>query len=173
MGTTIETSDSGTGIFSYPAPVTLASVMDGLTRTAAYAERIQGSHLTTGGDPTRDLGNLGQCPDAVIRTADYALKCCQLASSKSFPATTGAGASWFLSGRLNTSYTHAQEPNGEIVDGIDLGYHPSMGIVTPRSLHGAGANIVMADGSTRFVTQRIARAVWRALGTRNGGELVE
>jgi len=173
LGTTIETIDSGTGIFAALETIYLSSVSDGLSRTAAYAERLRGSQAVKGGDPTRDLGNLGQCPDAVIRDADYALACCQVASSKNFPATSTSGASWFLSGMLNTAYCHAQEPNGAIVDGIDLGYYPSFGVVTARSLHGAGANVVMADGSVRFVTRQIARPVWRALGTRNGGELVE
>jgi hypothetical protein len=31
----------------------------------------------------------------------------------------------------------------------------------------------MADGSVRFVTESVARKVWRGLGTRNGDELVE
>ncbi len=173
FGTTIETLDSGTGIFSAPDTIYLSSVSDGLSRTAAFAERLRGSQAAKGGDPTRDLGDLGQCPDAVIRDADYALACCQVASSKNFPATAASGASWFLSGKLNTAYCHAQEPNGAIVDGIDLAYYPSMGVVTARSLHGVGANVVMADGSVRFVTRQIARTVWRALATRNGGELVE
>ena len=31
----------------------------------------------------------------------------------------------------------------------------------------------MADGSVRFVKDSVGRKVWRALGTRNGGEIVE
>ncbi|MEJ7637869.1 MAG: H-X9-DG-CTERM domain-containing protein [Singulisphaera sp.] len=49
----------------------------------------------------------------------------------------------------------------------------SSGIVTARSLHTGGVNSLMADGSVRFVNETIGRKVWRALGTRNGDELVE
>jgi prepilin-type processing-associated H-X9-DG protein len=47
------------------------------------------------------------------------------------------------------------------------------GIATARSIHPGGVNGLMADGAVRFVNQTISRGVWRALGTRNGDELVE
>jgi hypothetical protein len=31
----------------------------------------------------------------------------------------------------------------------------------------------MGDGSNRFVAEDIDRSIWRAIGTRNGGEVVE
>jgi len=31
----------------------------------------------------------------------------------------------------------------------------------------------MGDGSGRFIPGSVAREVWRGLGTRNGGELVD
>lgn len=40
-----------------------------------------------------------------------------------------------------------------------------------RSNHFAGVNAAFADGSTRFVTNDVDLSVWRALGTRSGGEL--
>ena len=41
-----------------------------------------------------------------------------------------------------------------------------------RSEHRGGANFAMADGSTRFVDESIDLNVYRAMGSRNGGELV-
>ncbi len=38
------------------------------------------------------------------------------------------------------------------------------------SFHLTGANMLMADGSVRFVNQSISNAPWRAAGSRNGGE---
>ncbi|MGC8639974.1 MAG: H-X9-DG-CTERM domain-containing protein [Isosphaeraceae bacterium] len=46
-------------------------------------------------------------------------------------------------------------------------------MATARSWHPGGVNVLMGDGSVRFVRESVSRAVWRALGTRNGGELVE
>ncbi len=44
--------------------------------------------------------------------------------------------------------------------------------VTARSYHGGGVNVVLMDGSVRFVTDAIPPATWRALATRAGGEVV-
>ena len=40
-----------------------------------------------------------------------------------------------------------------------------------RSLHTGGVNTLFADGSVHFVSNNIALATWRALGTINGGEV--
>jgi len=41
-----------------------------------------------------------------------------------------------------------------------------------RSLHPGGVNVALADGSVRFVKNTVNVNVWRAVGTRNGGEVV-
>lgn len=43
--------------------------------------------------------------------------------------------------------------------------------VTSRSYHGGVVNIVMLDGSVHAISNSIRREVWRALGTRAGGEI--
>lgn len=50
---------------------------------------------------------------------------------------------------------------------------PSYTAVTSRSYHSGGVNIFLMDGSVRFVTNNIAVATWRALATRNGGEVLD
>jgi prepilin-type N-terminal cleavage/methylation domain-containing protein/prepilin-type processing-associated H-X9-DG protein len=49
---------------------------------------------------------------------------------------------------------------------------PTYAAVISRSFHPGGVNAALMDGSVRFVTSTIDLAVWRALGTRNGGEPV-
>jgi prepilin-type N-terminal cleavage/methylation domain-containing protein/prepilin-type processing-associated H-X9-DG protein len=49
---------------------------------------------------------------------------------------------------------------------------PTYAAVTSRSHHAGGVNILLVDGSCRFVQNAIALATWRALGTRSGGEVV-
>lgn len=41
-----------------------------------------------------------------------------------------------------------------------------------QSMHPQGANFLMIDGSVHFVSQTIERSVYRALGSRDGGEVV-
>jgi prepilin-type processing-associated H-X9-DG protein len=47
------------------------------------------------------------------------------------------------------------------------------GAITARSYHAGGVNTSFVDGSVRFVTNSIPQLTWRALGTRNGGEVVD
>ena len=42
----------------------------------------------------------------------------------------------------------------------------------PSSYHPGGVNVLLGDGSVRFIKDSIALSVWRALSTRNGGEIV-
>jgi prepilin-type N-terminal cleavage/methylation domain-containing protein/prepilin-type processing-associated H-X9-DG protein len=44
--------------------------------------------------------------------------------------------------------------------------------VLARSYHEFGVNMAMADGSVRFVSNNINPATYRAMGSRNGGEVV-
>jgi prepilin-type processing-associated H-X9-DG protein len=46
-------------------------------------------------------------------------------------------------------------------------------MATARSEHPGGVNLLMADGSVRFVSESISPAAWRGLGTRNGQEPVD
>lgn len=41
-----------------------------------------------------------------------------------------------------------------------------------RSRHPGGVNAAMGDGSVRFVKNSIDKAIWSALGTKAGGEVV-
>ncbi len=48
----------------------------------------------------------------------------------------------------------------------------SLGCLAARSRHPGGLQFALADGSVRFVSDSIALATYRALATRNGGEVV-
>jgi prepilin-type processing-associated H-X9-DG protein len=38
-------------------------------------------------------------------------------------------------------------------------------------MHGSGVNTSFGDGSTKFIANSIDVNIWRALGTRDGGEI--
>ena len=44
--------------------------------------------------------------------------------------------------------------------------------VTARSYHSGGVNVVLMDGSVRFVRNAIPITTWRSLSTRAGGEVI-
>jgi hypothetical protein len=49
---------------------------------------------------------------------------------------------------------------------------PTYAAVTSRSHHTGGVNAVRMDGSVYFQRNGVSAVVWRALGTRAGGEVV-
>jgi prepilin-type N-terminal cleavage/methylation domain-containing protein/prepilin-type processing-associated H-X9-DG protein len=171
-GTTMENYDSGTGFYRLEGVLAPGAFPDGLSHTVAYSERLRGPGSGRV-IPERDFGELHVLAGCAYRDADYALACSRVASAspKWFPAYRRAGSTWFLGDFECGGYNHAQEPNGRIPDAITM--NEWTGIVTARSLHPNGVNVLMGDGSVRFVAATIARATWRGLATRSGGELVE
>jgi prepilin-type processing-associated H-X9-DG protein len=98
--------------------------------------------------------------------------------------TAAAHAGWADGLAFQTGLTFVFPPNSVVpfvnpADGktydVDWvgGSTVSYGAITARSYHSGGVNTLLMDGSVRFVTNSILQATWRALGTRNGGEVVD
>jgi len=49
---------------------------------------------------------------------------------------------------------------------------PTFAAVTSRSYHPGGVNVLLGDGSVRFIKDSIDGQAWRALGTVGGGEVI-
>jgi prepilin-type N-terminal cleavage/methylation domain-containing protein/prepilin-type processing-associated H-X9-DG protein len=60
----------------------------------------------------------------------------------------------------------------DVVSATEANPGDTYAAVTSRSFHPGGVNVLMMDGSVRFVRNSIAQATWRALGTRAGGEVI-
>jgi prepilin-type N-terminal cleavage/methylation domain-containing protein/prepilin-type processing-associated H-X9-DG protein len=73
----------------------------------------------------------------------------------------------------NTAVLYVNPADGRTYD-VDGGGGPTVvyAAITSRSYHSGGVNVGLADGSVRFVNNSIGQDTWRALGTRNGGEVV-
>lgn len=166
-----EYPDSGNGFFLSLRSTRASMIADGLSHTVAFSERLRGSGLDRReADPSRDVwGVLGQALNA-----DQMLQLCQVwGRPRPREAFVHSGKWWFYGGRERTQYTHTQEPNGRVVDCTWGGSRTAIGMASARSWHPGGVNAAMGDGSIRFVRESIDRGVWRGLGSRNGGELVD
>ncbi len=169
-GTSIMHPDSNNGLIPQTGLVRAASVQDGMSHTAAFGERLRGSGLAGIPAPDRDFW----WSHGYVSTADDQLKMCQIvARPDAKDVYADAGRYWFWFGREQTLYCHGQTPNGPVPDCLELSVTTAPGMATARSGHPGGVNALMGDGSCRWVSSSISLAVWRALGTRSGGELVD
>lgn len=167
--TSAEFPDSGNGLFCEAAYVSTNSVPDGLSHTAAFSERLRGSGSRQQPVAERDYFLV----PSHVTTADVLVLGCQAAARAQNRGFVEGGRWWFWSGRERTLYNHAQAPNGVVPDCLYGAMVPSMGMATARSNHPGIVNVLMGDGSVRPVSESIDQAVWRGLGSRNGGELVD
>lgn len=168
---TAEYPDSAVGFFtSMTVHTSFRQVTDGLGQTAMFSERTVGSNGAASFDPMRDIISL---PAPSTITADQAVALCLVVSKEPSPGVFGsAGAYWIFGGIDYTMYSHAVPPNSSVPDCAAFYTVPPTGLTTARSLHGSGANVQFGDTHIRFVSDRIALEVWRALGTRNQGETI-
>jgi prepilin-type processing-associated H-X9-DG protein len=56
--------------------------------------------------------------------------------------------------------------------GTTYGFGATDSFIGPGSFHPGGANLLLMDGSVRFVKDGVALNVWNALGSRAGGEVI-
>jgi prepilin-type N-terminal cleavage/methylation domain-containing protein/prepilin-type processing-associated H-X9-DG protein len=97
------------------------------------------------------------------------------------------GDIWSEGTKCGYMFTAATTPNSSIPDQLDgTGGCPNTRSVPPcyaasgsqrefnaaRSYHGGGVNVTLCDGSVKFVKDSINLNTWRALSTKDGGEVI-
>jgi prepilin-type N-terminal cleavage/methylation domain-containing protein/prepilin-type processing-associated H-X9-DG protein len=155
---------SGDGVFTQ-TPLGIRYLTDGTSNTAAFSESLLGNGQTSSGttpqDPRREVFR-------VPGGGDPTPAACAAAASGSWSGQRGS--KWIDGHYGNALYNHYYTPNPPEYDcGNGSG---NKGLSTARSAHAGGVNMLLCDGSVRFVVDRIALGVWRALSTRAGSENV-
>jgi prepilin-type N-terminal cleavage/methylation domain-containing protein/prepilin-type processing-associated H-X9-DG protein len=162
------------GIFRAGVNGSFAEITDGLSNTAAFSESILGDGPTvqsgpSPGDPRKVYAYLpappGLTPDGC-------------ATANVWNYENPRGYLW-ASGEIRcASYNHYYTPNSPRYDCVSLittlgqQRYTAVGFKAARSNHSGGVNLLLADGSVRFVTDGIDVYTWRALSTRSGGEVL-
>lgn len=168
--------DSGNGIFSIlnvnqVIGVHFGTITDGLSYTSMFAERtVGGGESTASHDPTRDMRH---AVSVHFISADQTLLACAALDQVNSGTFRRAGETWLISSIAHTLYNHVLPPNSAISDCVHLGTgYGAGGAPTARSFHPGAVNVCFGDASVRPINDRIALEVWRALGSRDGGEVV-
>ena len=160
--------DSGHGVFRTPA-ISPSHIADGLTQTAALSERLVGTRSDADRRDRRAIHRFSMVPPP-NRTDQYTAICTHLTKSGPRPWFGYAGRFWLLTGPYYTLYNHVLPPNSAVIDCLNADH---WGAVSARSAHPGGVNVAFADGHVRFVSDSVELSLWRALGTRDGGEPIE
>ncbi len=171
------TGQGGDGVFFPDSHLKMSAIRDGTSKTIMAAEvHAWTPYKRNGGPPTTNRPTSVAAAEAVIASG---------AQDKD------TGHTEWPDGRVHhTGFTATLPPNSETfatVNGNRVvadfnswqegkrdaeGGHPTYAIVTSRSHHPGGVNLVRTDGSISFSSNEVDAPLWRAFATRNGGELL-
>ena len=161
------------GAFQAKIALRVIDLTDGSSNTAAASESTlgDGTESATGATPPGP-------PDKVYGYAGFGtpMSPTACASAGQWNYQYRRGFTWATGEIRNASYNHFLLPNSKSYDCVnniitqDTTTYTATGFKAARSRHSGGVNVLLADGSVRFVTDSVPSPVWRALGTRAGGE---
>ena len=166
------------GAFTVNRSRALADVRDGLSNSILAAE------VKTYQPYYRDCGGLANVNDP---SAAYPTNADPLALVPEYAVGCGElheGHTEWPDGQVNQSgFTTAWPPNTKINAGdpaIDLDINgqreknggPTFAAFNSRSYHPGGVNVLLGDGSVRFIKESVDGMTWRGLGTIRGGEVL-
>ncbi|MEM6690793.1 MAG: DUF1559 domain-containing protein [Planctomycetota bacterium] len=162
------------GLFWRDSNTKFRNILDGTSSTIVFAESLRGPgqdrDSVAFGEYQRYLANANGNRQNTIAFRDgvQTIPPQQLVSSWSDWRGI-RGANWIAGFGSGTSVINGwYTPNHPYPDLSSFTYR----MMGPRSLHPGGANISMADGSVRFITDSIDLETFRAMWTIAGGEVV-
>ena len=172
-----------TGIFFENSAVRFAAITDGLSNTVCISETVRstlgGPAVWDGVSPTNGFvltsgnDNLLTGPELT----DYASQC----HASGLVLQQTRGSKWLYGAPGHSMYNHMRVPNDRDVDcrggiphsnKLDSLWKVLSHNVTAHSRHAGGVHVLICDGGVRFVSENIDLQVWKAVGSRHGGEIV-
>ncbi|MBA2117801.1 DUF1559 family PulG-like putative transporter [Bremerella alba] len=170
------------GVFCRYKEVNFAGITDGTTNTILVGEHLTGdgddSFYRVESDVVRGLSwsanestSQGPITQASLDAAGVACE-----NNKSNHSSYAA-LRWTRGTLEYAMFNTMATPNWKYpscMTSTNTGNHgSSKGIYVARSRHPGGVNFTLADGSVRFITETIDSSAYHAMGSRNGGEVVQ
>ncbi len=154
-------------------PVTVASVTDGTSNTAAFSETKR-SHAPTASSVGGYIGGIQPTDPLqayVIQSADnYIAPQCRYGGSGYYTRIVYRGQEYYRNLPYTGYYNHTMPPNTSWWDCGTSSFVQAH--IAARSYHSGGVNVGFADGSVRFIKNTVNLLTWQGLGTRAGGEIL-
>ena len=174
MGVTYDIRYTTDGLFHYGSACGFRDLRDGASNTLLMSESLLGSqHDTTGANPEDPLRQVGW--PAAYGSFNFNGPGFPGVSDPDLSAVAAGCTSWqgsrcsaWINGRpLFSAMSTYLSPNSPTPD---IAGKQHMGFFAARSNHPGGVIALLADGGSRFLSDRIDLTTWRALGTSSGGE---
>ena len=153
------------GVFYNGSWTSMGMITDGTSQTAAFSEHIRGDSDQTMANERMDTFKPGTQP----KTPDQAFLDCKNVNWQdiSKQGVSDVGVPWLEGYHSTTLYYHVGPPNSRSC------MYPSNRIMTSaNSNHPNGVNMMLCDGSVRFVATSINLETWRRLGSKDGNEVI-
>ncbi|MHB1559812.1 MAG: DUF1559 family PulG-like putative transporter [Isosphaeraceae bacterium] len=174
-----------TGLFWWYTAYRISSVTDGTSNTIAFSEALVSNGQPTNTYPGNSMtgiagaGGAAQQYNANLNpTAVIAgLQACTVAWQSGRGINEMRGVFWEVGSLGMTMFNTIATPNStnypwgtcRFTGG---GYPNDATFANVSSLHPGGVNVLLADGSVRFVKNGVSQGTWWALGTRGSGEVI-
>lgn len=167
----------GTGMFRPNHRNRMADILDGASQTLGLSEvKAFTPYLRDGGNPATLGAPIPATPEEI---SNFSLGTFKTDSGH----TEWVDARVHHSGFTTTFTPNTKVPytNGGITYDTDFTSNregrsatlPTFAAITSRSYHPSGVNSLFMDGSVRYISNSISRATWQAMGTIQGGEVIQ
>lgn len=155
------------------APVTFATITDGSSNTAAYGEFGMDNFKPepyVAGVRTKQIKTWagGNTHQALRTSCNNTTASADNGGGRH--AMRGAGWSWSFVG-AGAVYSHNMNPNETSCHSNEGDWYGST-MMSASSWHTGGAQILLADGGVRFVSENIDNNIWVRVGARNDGQVI-
>jgi prepilin-type processing-associated H-X9-DG protein len=157
--------------------ISLATITDGLSNTVIFSEWVRGKNQNA--SPSKGLSTIYNAttpwPTAVTTTStvdDYMNGC--MNSNTPYTNYDQKGQKWLNHNCAEGGgYSHVMLPNTKACFFNNDGSQAGRTLVGASSYHSGGVNVAFLDGSIRFVKNSVNRYTWRAIATRDKGEVID
>jgi prepilin-type N-terminal cleavage/methylation domain-containing protein/prepilin-type processing-associated H-X9-DG protein len=171
------------GLFAWQQSYGINTVIDGTSNTIAFGESVVGSATQAPRQKNIGMINVAIPATALVFDAKSAtalvqagIQACDTAwNSTSVATDVQRGRLWMHGGIVSTGFTSIVVPNSkqdQWTHCSNLGSGSLSIFANLDSFHPGGVNVLLADGSVRFIKESINQQNWWALGTKSGGEVI-
>ncbi len=157
---------TGDGVMYNASSVRFRDVLDGLSNTVCFSE----STLGVGGNPSSPSGAAAKPELEVLELSGATVTTDAVCVAGGGTWSGIRGAKWMNGHFGDTLYNHYYAPNSKRSDCGNASHN--YGLTAARSRHVGGVHVLLADGSSRFVSDNLNLGIWNGLGTRAGSEII-